>query len=280
MMALCVVAAGCTTVTSDGQPPLEPQQKVDVEPTIRQAAALAERNGSYGEAARHYASLHSRHPEDKVITLALARNMRFAGNPQQSIALLSELAAQTGEPMMLLELGKDYLAADQLNLAKPTLERAKVAAPLNWEILSSLGVVYDYDGNYKAAQDQYEAALFIQPDNPIILNNKALSLAQEGKLDDAVKVMQAAIDSPHASAQTRQNLALLMALKGDAASAERLARKDLPPEVAEANIEYYRALAKPQIKPTEKAKTKPAPQADTGDDFEDMPPPPPPPIDY
>jgi len=282
-VALCIIASGCTTVTSssNGMAPMEPQQKVDVEPTLRQAAAMSERNGSYAEAAQHYAALHSRHPEDKVITLALARNMRFAGNPQQSIALLSGPAAQANDPMMLLELGKDYLAADQLNLAKPTLERAKTAAPLNWEILSSLGVVYDYEGSYTTAQEQYEAALFIQPDNPIILNNKALSQAQEGRLDDAVKTMQLAINQPQASAQTRQNLALLMALKGDAESAERLARKDLPPAVAEANIEYYRQLAKPAVKPEAKpAKSAPAADADESDSDIDLPPPPPPPLDY
>jgi Flp pilus assembly protein TadD len=279
-VALTLAVSGCVTTT----PPVQqPAQKAPdpalIEPTLRQAAMLAERNASYGEAAQHYAGLHAKHPEDKTITLALARNLRFSGNPQKAIAVInSSAAAQSPDALMLLELGKDYLAADQLNLAKPTLERAKAAAPLNWEILSSLGVVYDYDGNYQQAQQQYDAALFLDPENPTILNNKALSLAQQGQLDEAVKTMKLATDQPSASAQARQNLALLMALQGDADAAERLARKDLPPAVAEANIEYYRALAKPEQppKPAQKAKTKPAaPAVD-----EDLPPPPPPPIDY
>jgi len=279
-VALTLAVSGCVTTT----PPVQqPAQKAPdpalIEPTLRQAAMLAERNASYGEAAQHYAGLHAKHPEDKTITLALARNLRFSGNPQKAIAVInSSAAAQSPDALMLLELGKDYLDADQLNLAKPTLERAKAAAPLNWEILSSLGVVYDYDGNYQQAQQQYDAALFLDPENPTILNNKALSLAQQGQLDEAVKTMKLATDQPSASAQARQNLALLMALKGDADAAERLARKDLPPAVAEANIEYYRALAKPEQppKPAQKAKTKPAaPAVD-----ENLPPPPPPPIDY
>jgi len=253
------------------------EKTAEVEPALRQAAMMSERNASYGEAAQHYAALHNKHPQDKAITLALARNLRFAGNPQQAIAVLnSATATQAPDAMTLLELGKDYLAADQLNLAKPTLERAKAAAPLNWEVLSSLGVVYDYEGHYSQAQQQYDAALFLDPDNPTILNNKALSLAQEGRLDEAVTIMKAATDQPSASAQARQNLALLMALKGDAEAAERLARKDLPPAVAEANIEYYRSLAKPEVKPTEKAPAKSAPPASN----EDLPPPPPPPLDY
>ncbi|MEZ5832692.1 MAG: tetratricopeptide repeat protein [Dongiaceae bacterium] len=241
---------------------------------------MAERSASYSEAAQHYAALHSKHPQDKAITLALARNLRYAGNPQQAIAVInSSTTDQAPDALSLLELGKDYLAADQLNLAKPTLERAKAAAPLNWEILSALGVVYDYQGEYRQAQQQYDAALFIDPENPTILNNKALSLAQEGRLDDAVNTMKVATDQPSASAQARQNLALLMALKGDAAAAERLARKDLPPAVAEANIEYYKSLAKPEVKAELKpAKKKPA-QVEPDDDEEDLPPPPPPP-DY
>lgn len=273
-VALCIAASGCAAMYADTTP--KEQTHADVEPALRQAAMMSERNASYGEAAQHYAALHNKHPEDRTITLALARNLRFAGNPQQAAAVITSFnAGQAPDALMLLELGKDYLAADQLNLAKPTLERAKAAAPLNWEILSSLGVVYDYDGQYKQAQEQYDAALFIDPENPTVLNNKSLSLAQEGRLDEAVKTMQIAIDQPSASAQTRQNLALLMALKGDSAAAERLARKDLPPAVAEANIEYYRSLAKPEVKPAEKAASRDATPALT----EDLPPPPPP-IDY
>lgn len=280
-VALSVALAGCA-VTSQrtGADPAAVTEKANVEPALRQAAMMSERNASYGEAAQHYASLHAKYPQDKQITLALARNLRFAGNPQQAIAVLnSGLAAQSPDALTLLELGKDYLAADQLNLAKPTLERAKAAAPLNWEVLSSLGVVYDYEGNYEQAQQQYDAALFLDPENPTVLNNKALSLAQQGRLDEAVKTMKVATDQPSASAQARQNLALLMALKGDSEAAERLARKDLPPAVAEANIEYYKSLSKPEqpAKPTQKARVKPQVPAE---EVDDLPPPPPPPLDY
>ena len=279
--ALCLAAAGCASTGT--APKQDTQEKTaNVEPTLRQAALLAERNGSYGEAANHYAALRSRYPNDKSITLALARYLRFAGNPQQAISVLNGSGVpQSGDAMTLLELGKDYLAADQLNLAKPTLERAKQSAPLNWEVLSTLGVVYDYEGQYDKAQEQYEAALFIEPDNATVLNNKALSLAQEGDLAQAVAVMKLATDQPEASAQTRQNLALLMALKGDADAAERLVRKDLPSSVADANIAYYRSIATetpaatpaPESKPAAKPALKPAANPAA---VPDLPAPPPP----
>jgi Flp pilus assembly protein TadD len=276
-VALSLAISGCAMTADTGPKPAE--KAASVEPALRQAAMMSERNASYGEAAQHYAALHAKYPEDKAVTLALARNLRFAGNPQRAVAVITNsTAGQSPDALTLLELGKDYLAADQLNLAKPTLERAKAAAPLNWEILSSLGVVYDYEGDYGKAQQQYDAALFADPENPTVLNNKALSLAQQGRLDEAVSIMKLATDQPSASAQARQNLALLMALKGDAEAAERLARKDLPPAIAEANIEYYRSLAKPEApaKPAQKPRAKPAAPAME----EDLPPPPPPPLDY
>jgi len=104
-VALCFAASGCAL--SANTAPAE-EKPVDVEPTLRQAAMLSERNASYGEAAQHYAALHSRHPEDKTITLALARNLRFAGKPQQAIAVINSTTAnQAPDAITLLELGKD-----------------------------------------------------------------------------------------------------------------------------------------------------------------------------
>ena len=134
-VALSIALAGCatTSTTTPTTTELTPAEKASVEPALRQAAMLAERNASYGEAAQHYAALHSKYPQDKQITMALARNLRFAGNPQQAIAVLNSAStAQSPDALTLLELGTDYLAADQLNLAKPTPERARAAAPPTW----------------------------------------------------------------------------------------------------------------------------------------------------
>jgi Flp pilus assembly protein TadD len=209
-----------------------------------QAAKQAETTYNYADAVNIYQGLHSSKPDDPELTLALARNMRFAGQAQNSIALLNQLMGKQGRtPVLLTELGKAYLAADQDNLALPTLLEAKGQAPNDWEILSTLGVAYDYQGNYADARDAYAQALIASPSNPNVLNNLALSQASSGDLDGAIATLQQAIDQPTASAQTRQNLALLMALKGDPDSAERLARKDLPADVADNNNAYFRMIS-------------------------------------
>jgi Flp pilus assembly protein TadD len=209
-----------------------------------QAAKQAETTYNYADAVSIYQGLHAQNPDDPELALSLARNMRFAGQAQSAIALVSQLIAKQGRTApLLIELGKAYLAADQDNLALPTLLEAKSQAPNDWEILSTLGVAYDYQGNYADAREAYAQALIASPSNPTVLNNLALSQASSGDLDGAVATLQQAIDQPAASAQTRQNLALLMALKGNPDAAERLARKDLPPEVADNNNAYFRMIS-------------------------------------
>ena len=89
-VAPSVILAGCAATSQQQTTTVPaPTEKANVEPALRQAAMMSERNASYGEAAQHYASLHAKYPNDKQITLALARNLRFAGNPQQAIAVLT-----------------------------------------------------------------------------------------------------------------------------------------------------------------------------------------------
>lgn len=210
---------------------------------LRPVAIVAEQNRSYDEAAKLYSALLAADPGNRGHLLNLARNLRFSGKTPVAISALTQPGVPTDDPMILLELGKNYLAADQLNLARPVLERAKAAAPLNWEVPSTLGVVLDYLNENDLAQAEYATALNLSPDNPTILNNLALSLAQQGKLDQAILTLQRAIDQQSAPAQSRQNLALLLALKGEPDEAERLVRKDLPADMAENNITYYRSFA-------------------------------------
>ena len=212
--------------------------------TVRQEAAQAEATYNYGEAAQHYATLLAKHPGDQDLTLATARNLRCAGSPQQAIAIVYDrLQAGGAKEPLLMELGRDYLAADQLKLADSTLQQAYALDPHNWQILSVWGVTMDYQENYAAAQEKYKQGLALSPDNPVLLNNYALSLAQSGKLDEAITLLQNAVAQPKSSVQNRQNLAMLLALKGDNDGAARLIQADLPSAMAQNNITYYNGLA-------------------------------------
>ena len=217
---------------------------VNLDETLRKAAADAEASYNYAEAAQHYATLLEKHPGDQDVILAVARNLRYSGSPQQAVSVVSKQISAVGpkEPL-LMELGKDYLASDQLNLSITVLQQARQSDPNNWQILSALGVANDYQGNYKEAQEIYLDGLKLSANNPVLLNNYALSLAQSGQIDAAITTLQTATAQPTSAAQTRQNLALMLALKGDTEGADRLIRADLPADMAENNINYYHGLS-------------------------------------
>ena len=215
-----------------------------VDMSLKNAASAAEQNHDYKGAIQHLNTLYQRHGGDRDTALALARNLRFGGQAQAAADVMqSGLGRFPDDPDLLIELSKDYLAVDRVALAVKYLEKAKDVAPNRWDVFSTLAVAYDTLGNNKSAQDAYARADALSPDNPTILNNMGLSQALSGHLDQALATMSRAADLPNATAQTRQNLALLLALKGNAAQAEKITSHDLAPDAAKANIEILKALA-------------------------------------
>jgi Flp pilus assembly protein TadD len=237
-LGACESGGGETTITNAAE------ASATIDPQIMEAARRAETQHNYLEAAQHYQTLLARSPNSTDLAMGLVRNLRYGGSGQQAIEVVNNLIARDGRTAPLLtELGKAYISADQMNLAIPVLEEAAALAPDQWDIQAALGVAKDYSGRFDEARSAYAAALLLSPRNPEILNNLALSQAQSGDLDGAIETMNQAVDQPTATPQVRQNLALLLALRGDTNGADRVARKDLPREIADENAKYYRYLA-------------------------------------
>lgn len=215
-----------------------------MDPQIKQAAIKAESQHNYLEAAQHYQTLLSRDPGNLELAMGLVRNLRFSGSTDQDIDILNQLIAKYGRmPQLLTELGKSYVSSDKMNLAVPILQEVCATPGATWDAFSTLGVAYDYQGEFDMARATYAQALLLSPRNPDILNNLALSQAQSGDLEAAIQTLGQAIDQTSASPQVRQNLALMLALRGDVAGADRLARKDLPRDLADLNSKYYQYLS-------------------------------------
>ena len=79
----------------------------DLESALASSAASAEASYNYPEAVQSYAKLVAKHPDDVDLALKLARNLRFAGQAQQDIAIVTQLIGKSGRTVpLLLELGK------------------------------------------------------------------------------------------------------------------------------------------------------------------------------
>ena len=97
-----------------------------------------------------------------------------SATPQERIAqLLAQLRADPNNPMLLINLGADYLALKDYQSALPILRRAVQAAPNIWQAHNNYGIALAETGSLAEAKSELEAGLRLSPNNPDIKANLA-----------------------------------------------------------------------------------------------------------
>jgi Flp pilus assembly protein TadD len=78
------------------------------------------------------------------------------------------------------------------------------------------------------------------------LSNLGLSYVLMKDLKRAEVTLRRGVAQPNADPKVRQNLALVVGLRGNFAEAEKIARADLPDDEAAANVRYLRQMLSQQ----------------------------------
>jgi Flp pilus assembly protein TadD len=165
------------------------------------------------------------------------------GSDEEALGVMQKTSAlHTNNPGVSLEYGKVLVESGRAFEAVRHLETAVNKSPTDYRALSAYGVALDQIGEHDAARTKYDRALSMAPGDVVLLNNKGLSYALDGKLSLARATLREAATNAGSDSRIRQNLALVLALSGEMREAERLARSDLPPIVADNNIDVYRQL--------------------------------------
>ena len=237
MIALLAWLTGCV----DG--PLSPYDPAAQEQALTESLARlawdSEAALDYEAAAGHYARLAERLPDEPWVVVAQARNLRYLGQPRDALRVLRTGIVSHGEEPLLLELAKAQFAAAMVNDSYETLLKLLEMTPDDWQIHTMLGMMYDRQERYDDARESYERALALSPENPSIINNLGLSLAQAGQLDTAIETLEALVGGEKSTLQARQNLAMLYVIRGDLVRARALASQDLPPDRVDQNLAAY-----------------------------------------
>lgn len=194
-------------------------------------------------AAAFWGTRYNTDQSNPEVAVNFSQSLRQIGSTDEAVGVMQKAATQfEGNPEVSLEYGKVLVESGRAFEAVRYLETATAKDPNNWHALSAYGVALDQIGEHDEAREKYERALLIEPQSVSVLNNKGLSFAMDGNLSMAKMVLQKAAASAGGDARIRQNLALVLALSGDMLAAERLARSDLPPIVADNNVGVYRQL--------------------------------------
>lgn len=213
---------------------------------VGQLMRVAEGSSQAGDdnaAADLFARANRIAPEDPAPLIGLGRSLRRLGQYEAARSAYQAALDQAPENTdALYGLGLTLLRLNQPETGIPHLEAAAALRPGDPAILNALGVARDLTGAHLDAQAAYLAGLKETPEDPALNNNHALSLALGGRFDEATDLMNGLTGKPSASRRDRQTLALIYALAGDLAAAERVAAGDLSgPELSQ-NIRFYRAL--------------------------------------
>jgi Flp pilus assembly protein TadD len=160
--------------------------------------------------------------------------------------------------------GRALAEAGNYPQALDALSRAHTPDQPDWHILNAQGAVLDQMGRHAEAQRIYSAALKIVPDEPSVLSNLGLSYALMKDLKRAEVTLRRAVAQPKANPKVRQNLALVIGLRGRFAEAESIARADLPENEAAANVGYLRQMLSQQSEWQKTGRRPYVPPPDTG----------------
>ena len=92
-------------------------------------------------------------------------------------------AAKRGSPM--LAEARSMLALNSVGLALEGFRKALRQQPDSVEALAGIAECYERMGRYDLSRVNYEAALAIAPNNPVLLNTFAVSLQRQGRFAEA-----------------------------------------------------------------------------------------------
>jgi Flp pilus assembly protein TadD len=205
-----------------------------------------EANRPAADPRRDLETAHDRfkaNPKDAEAALQYAGTLRATGQRAQAVAVLEQITlAQPGNKALLAGYGRALADNGNFQQAFEVLGRAHSPDDPDWRILSAQGAVLDQLERHEEARQYYASALKIVPDEPSVLSNLGLSYVLSKDLPMAEETLRRAHGRDPKDARIRANLALAVGLQGRASEAEGIAKADLPPGEAAANVAALKRL--------------------------------------
>ena len=151
---------------------------------------------SLDTAANHYQTALKQLPDDPYILSFYGLTLNRLGKDQEAIQQLEKALELDKENInALVTLGLTLNKVNRKKEAIVPLKKAISLDPDNINAYTTLGMIYDELKFHVASDSLYKVALTIFPDNDLLLNNYAYSLADRGiRLEFALEMSKRAIE--------------------------------------------------------------------------------------
>jgi Flp pilus assembly protein TadD len=203
-------------------------------------AALS--SGSPNIAASVAENILAGNPRDLDALLIRGDALAATGRSTEAVASYEKaLAINPGSVGAKVGLGRLHLGTNPAQaelLFLSVLERE----PRNAVALNNLGIAHDLQGDHPSAQDAYRRALGADPTMRAAEVNLALSMALHGQAANAVQILAPLARKQEASRRLQHDFAAVLTMAGDKEAARKILSEDLTPEQIERALLGYEAL--------------------------------------
>jgi Flp pilus assembly protein TadD len=212
-----------------------------------------------------YQERYRANPKDADAALRYGKALRATGQRSQAVAVLEQATiVHSGNKLLLAAYGRALADNGNFQQAFDVLGRAHSPDDPDWRLLSAQGATLDQLGRYEEARQYYASALKIAPNQPLVLSNLGLSYVLSKELPKAEQTLRRAYGLAATDPRVRANLAMAVGLQGKFAEAEKIAKADLPPAEAAANVAQLKRMLSLKDKENARAEVDKMPIAAAG----------------
>ncbi len=241
LLSGCATSAELALTEEEEAVVMDLQSRTLAPATAEERAAIA--NQDLLTQAAFWAEAYDLNPGDREAALKLSIVLRQLNSAPRAAEIARQaLALYPEDTELLTAFGKALVSSGQGAQAVEPLSRAVTAQAGDWRTLNALGVALEQSGRTELARARFTEALALSGGEASVLNNLALSLMLDGDPETAESYLRQAANREIVGPEIRQNLAMALALQGRFDEAEEIALIDSTPDMAEANLDYIRAL--------------------------------------
>ncbi len=209
----------------EGNEEMNHLSKDDPKFLLSEAANIATKENNHQEAFKYWEQLIDQSPDYRPAYLGYSNSGRKIGEYNRVLAKLYDFKNRYPDDFTVTsEIAKVHYSLKNYTQALKEVDKAVALHATDWKVYSLRGVISDKLNYYSEAKASYDKALELSPDNPVVLNNLAVSMMMNGKYNTAELYAVKAIDNKSAdknvSNQAYRTYAKILALKGDGDKAE------------------------------------------------------------
>lgn len=260
-LSVSVLALGACASTTSSDPNVSNRAEANrLDSILERAAREARANGDKVETLALLETIHQRNPKDAAVATGFGQALREDDQLNRARQVLAPFTeGKDAYPDAVTELAMVQLALGQYKEAELTSRRAVELDPAQGRPYLALGTALDAQNYHEQAEVAFRKGIDQWKGDPTpIMNNLALNLASQNKLDQAIDMLTKAKEiSPH-RIELERNLRIVRTLKEDAMDfvnkqdAEKQAEAEKIAAEKKAAAENKKAAAKEKA-PKEKA---------------------------